>query len=84
MTISNELQFLSHFLQTHTSSGRVANINFYADVYQQELHFCDKVKAKLRNHDTYQEFLKCLHIYSTEIINCAQLQSLVGYFVDVM
>lgn len=62
--------------------------NVLKNVYQQELHFCDKVKAKLRNHDTYQEFLKCLHIYSKEIINRTQLQSLVsdilGKFPDLM
>eukprot|EP01018_Ginkgo_biloba_P002349 Gb_35988 [translate_table: standard] len=62
--------------------------NVLKNVDQQESHFCDKVKAKLRNHDTYQEFLKCLHIYSKEIINRSELQSLVadilGKFPDLM
>ncbi|XP_004517035.1 paired amphipathic helix protein Sin3-like 4 isoform X2 [Cicer arietinum] len=47
-------------------------------MYSQELAFCDKVKEKLRNPDDYQEFLKCLHIYSREIITRQELQSLVG------
>ncbi|CAI8587747.1 unnamed protein product [Vicia faba] len=47
-------------------------------VYSQELAFCDQVKERLRNPDSYQEFLKCLHIYSREIITRQELQSLVG------
>ncbi|KAE9613428.1 putative transcription regulator Others family [Lupinus albus] len=46
--------------------------------YSQELAFCEKVKAKLRNPDNYQEFLKCLHIYSKAIITQHELKSLVG------
>uniref|UniRef100_A0A7I4FH13 Histone deacetylase interacting domain-containing protein n=1 Tax=Physcomitrium patens TaxID=3218 RepID=A0A7I4FH13_PHYPA len=40
--------------------------------------FFDKVKARLRSRDTYQEFLKCLNIFSQEIISREELQSLVG------
>ena len=40
--------------------------------------FFDKVKARLRSRDTYQEFLKCLNIFSQEIISRVELQSLVG------
>jgi paired amphipathic helix protein Sin3a len=40
--------------------------------------FFDKVKARLRSRDTYQEFLKCLNIFSQEIISRGELQSLVG------
>ncbi|XP_024382732.1 paired amphipathic helix protein Sin3-like 4 isoform X2 [Physcomitrium patens] len=40
--------------------------------------FFDKVKARLRSRDTYQEFLKCLNIFSQEIITRAELQTLVG------
>ncbi|XP_062111773.1 paired amphipathic helix protein Sin3-like 4 isoform X2 [Humulus lupulus] len=47
-------------------------------IYGQEFAFCEKVKEKLRNADDYQEFLKCLHIYSKEIITRSELQSLVG------
>ncbi|XP_014501051.1 paired amphipathic helix protein Sin3-like 4 isoform X2 [Vigna radiata var. radiata] len=47
-------------------------------MYSQEFAFCEKVKEKLRNPDDYQEFLKCLHIYSREIITRHELQSLVG------
>jgi len=46
-------------------------------MYSQEFAFCEKVKEKLRNPDDYQEFLKCLHIYSREIITRQELQSLV-------
>lgn len=49
-------------------------------VYSQEFSFCEKVKERLRNPDDYQAFLKCLHIYSTEIITRKELQSLVGVF----
>lgn len=48
-----------------------------AGIYSQEFAFCERVKEKLRNADDYQEFLKCLHIYSKEIITRAELQSLV-------
>lgn len=47
-------------------------------MYHQEFAFCEKVKEKLRNPENYQEFLKCLHIYSQEIITRADLQNLVG------
>ncbi|XP_054823950.1 paired amphipathic helix protein Sin3-like 4 isoform X2 [Prosopis cineraria] len=57
-------------------------------MYSQEFAFCDKVKEKLRNPDDYQEFLKCLHIYSREIITRQELQSLVadllGKYPDLM
>ncbi|XP_024977517.1 paired amphipathic helix protein Sin3-like 2 isoform X2 [Cynara cardunculus var. scolymus] len=47
-------------------------------MYSQEFTFCEKVKDRLRNHDDYQAFLKCLHIYSTSIITRKELQSLVS------
>ncbi|CAN1852663.1 Paired amphipathic helix protein Sin3-like 4 [Linum perenne] len=43
----------------------------------QELAFCEKVKEKLRCPDNYQEFLRCLHLYTQEIITRPELQSLV-------
>ncbi|WJX87923.1 hypothetical protein P8452_70061 [Trifolium repens] len=42
------------------------------------LAFLEKVKEKLRNPEDYQEFLKCLHIYSREIITRQELLALVG------
>ncbi|KAL9424033.1 hypothetical protein AB3S75_036006 [Citrus x aurantiifolia] len=45
-------------------------------MFSQELSFCEKVKDKLR--DDYQEFLRCLHLYTKEIITRSELQSLVG------
>lgn len=47
-------------------------------MYSQEFTFCEKVKDRLHSADDYQAFLKCLHIYSTEIITRKELQSLVG------
>lgn len=52
--------------------------NALRSMYNQEFVFCEKVKERLRNSDDYQEFLKCLHIYSKEIITRTELQSLVG------
>ncbi|KAF5726781.1 paired amphipathic helix protein Sin3-like 4-like isoform X3 [Tripterygium wilfordii] len=54
----------------------------------QELAFCEKVKEKLHNPDDYQEFLRCLHLYTREIITRSELQSLVsdllGRYPDLM
>ncbi|XP_022845041.1 paired amphipathic helix protein Sin3-like 2 isoform X1 [Olea europaea var. sylvestris] len=47
-------------------------------MYSQEFAFCEKVKERLRSADDYQAFLKCLHIYSTEIITRKELQSLIA------
>ncbi|XWS63595.1 hypothetical protein CRYUN_Cryun06bG0114100 [Craigia yunnanensis] len=52
--------------------------NAMKSVYNQEFAFCDKVKEKLRNPDHYQEFLRCLHLYSNEVISRTELQSLVN------
>ncbi|KAG6467347.1 hypothetical protein ZIOFF_074820 [Zingiber officinale] len=58
-----------------------------AGVYNQEFNFCEKVKEKL-HPDTYQEFLKCLHIYSQEIVTRTELKNLVtdilGKYQDLM
>ncbi|KEH19930.1 paired amphipathic helix protein Sin3-like 3 isoform X2 [Medicago truncatula] len=52
------------------------------------LAFLEKVKEKLKNPDDYQEFLKCLHIYSREIITRQELLALVGdllgKYADIM
>ncbi|KAL8193508.1 hypothetical protein R6Q57_026643 [Mikania cordata] len=57
-------------------------------LYSHEFTFCENVKNRLRNSDDYQAFLKCLHIYSTEIITRKELQSLVadllGKHTDLM
>ncbi|GMJ13159.1 SIN3-like 4 [Hibiscus trionum] len=62
--------------------------NAMKSVYNQEFAFCDKVKEKLRNPEHYQEFLRCLHLYSNEVISRTELQSLVndllGRYQDVM
>ncbi|XP_074274489.1 paired amphipathic helix protein Sin3-like 3 isoform X2 [Silene latifolia] len=57
-------------------------------LYSQEFAFCEKVNQRLHNHNDYQGFLKCLHIYSREIITKQELQSLVrdilGKYPDLM
>ncbi|KAL6507331.1 hypothetical protein OROGR_023526 [Orobanche gracilis] len=57
-------------------------------MYHQEFIFCEKVKEKLSSAEEYQAFLKCLHIYSTEIITRKELRSLVadllGKYPDLM
>ncbi|KAL9275062.1 Paired amphipathic helix protein Sin3-like 2-like protein [Drosera capensis] len=62
--------------------------NSLPGMYNQEFIFCEKVKEKLGSTDDYQAFLKCLHIYSTEIITRTELQSLVadllGKYPDLM
>lgn len=54
---------------------------FDIGMYSKELAFCEKVKDRLRNQEDYQAFLKCLHIYSTEIITRKELQGLVSIFM---
>ncbi|KAK7407307.1 hypothetical protein VNO78_09111 [Psophocarpus tetragonolobus] len=63
---------------TRPMSSTCDDKNSLKSIYSQEFAFCEKVKEKLRNPDDYQEFLKCLHIYSREIITRQELQSLVG------
>ncbi|XP_057542953.1 paired amphipathic helix protein Sin3-like 3 isoform X1 [Amaranthus tricolor] len=46
-------------------------------MYSQEFAFCEKVKKTLHSSEDYQEFLKCLHIYSRNIITRQELDSLV-------
>ncbi|KAK3002319.1 hypothetical protein RJ639_021444 [Escallonia herrerae] len=57
-------------------------------MYNQEFTFCEKVKERLHSPEDYQAFLKCLHIYTTEIITRKELQSLVadllGKYPDLM
>ncbi|XP_072965914.1 paired amphipathic helix protein Sin3-like 4 [Typha angustifolia] len=55
--------------------------NALKSVYTQEFNFCEKVKEKL-HPDTYQEFLKCLHIYSQEIITRTELKNLVSDILE--
>nr|XP_025883828.1 paired amphipathic helix protein Sin3-like 4 [Solanum lycopersicum] len=43
-----------------------------------EFTFCEKVKERVRSRADYQAFLKCLYIYSKEIITREQLQRLVA------
>ncbi|XP_021760068.1 paired amphipathic helix protein Sin3-like 2 isoform X1 [Chenopodium quinoa] len=47
-------------------------------MHPEAFSFIEKVKEKLANEDDHQAFLKCLHIYTTEIITRNELQSLVA------
>jgi paired amphipathic helix protein Sin3a len=49
---------------------------FYRGLHENEFAFCEKVKHKLEAED-YHEFLKCLNIYSKDIITRSELKSLV-------
>lgn len=60
----------------HPVSSSYDDKNAMKSMFSQELSFCEKVKDKLR--DDYQEFLRCLHLYTKEIITRPELQSLVG------
>ncbi|PKA63860.1 Paired amphipathic helix protein Sin3-like 4 [Apostasia shenzhenica] len=59
------------------SASSLEDKNALKSVYTHEFNFCEKVKEKL-HPDTYQEFLKCLHIYSKEIITRTELKNLVS------
>ena len=48
----------------------------------QELAFVDRVKAKLKTSE-YQEFLRCLNLFSNEIISQPELQSLVCFLCKI-
>ncbi|CAH8257671.1 unnamed protein product [Arabidopsis lyrata] len=50
--------------------------------HSQELAFVDRVKAKLDTAEN-QEFLRCLNLYSKEIISQPELQSLVSDLIGV-
>ncbi|KAI3704766.1 hypothetical protein L1987_74995 [Smallanthus sonchifolius] len=72
----------------HSGSTPYDDKDALKSLYNQEFTFCENVKNRLRNSDDYQAFLKCLHIYSTEIITRKELQSLVadllGKHTDLM
>ncbi|CAF2193558.1 unnamed protein product [Brassica rapa] len=63
--------------------GDIATSSTYDDKgHVQELAFVDRVKAKLKTSE-YQEFLRCLNLFSKEIISQPELQSLVGDLIGV-
>lgn len=72
------LLFSYHFYQyLYASLSNIWYCFILSGMYSHEFTFCEKVKERLRSADDYQAFLKCLHIYSTEIITRKELQSLV-------
>nr|XP_043634301.1 paired amphipathic helix protein Sin3-like 2 isoform X2 [Erigeron canadensis] len=72
----------------HSGSAPYDDKDAVKSMYSHEFTFCENVKNRLRNSDDYQAFLKCLHIYSTEIITKKELQTLVadllGKHTDLM
>ncbi|XP_050375013.1 paired amphipathic helix protein Sin3-like 4 isoform X2 [Argentina anserina] len=82
------MQRFPHKRKSTRRNEDLATEQLHQGIYGSESAFCEKVKEKLRNPDDYQEFLKCLHIYSKEIITRAELQSLVrdllGKYPDLM
>ncbi|KAG2322315.1 hypothetical protein Bca4012_056906 [Brassica carinata] len=77
---------------TETSNQAREGDNFFGAIatsstkddkgHVQELAFVDRVKAKLSTSD-HQEFLRCLNLFSKEIISQPELQSLVGNLLGV-
>lgn len=70
------LRFVSCNAHMHIYTESILSL---AGVYTQEFNFCERVKEKL-HPETYQEFLKCLHIYSKEIITRTELKNLVKFW----
>ncbi|KAL6969503.1 hypothetical protein U1Q18_029215 [Sarracenia purpurea var. burkii] len=62
----------------HPGSSSYDDKTALKSMHSQEFAFCEKVKERLRGSDAYQEFLKCLRIYSREVITRSQLQNVVG------
>ncbi|KAG8654023.1 paired amphipathic helix protein Sin3-like 4 isoform X6 [Manihot esculenta] len=72
-------EFMQRFPPKRKSARKVEDSAAeHQDALTQELAFCEKVKEKLHNPDDYQGFLRCLHLYTREIITRPELQSLVG------
>ncbi|XP_029125986.1 paired amphipathic helix protein Sin3-like 4 isoform X2 [Cajanus cajan] len=73
-------------MQPITSASE--DISYLKSMCSPLLGYLEKVKEKLRNPEDYQEFLKCLHIYSKEIIMKEELQSsvcnLLGKYTDLL
>ncbi|RDX80436.1 Paired amphipathic helix protein Sin3-like 4, partial [Mucuna pruriens] len=63
----------------HPISSACDDKSSLKSMYSPVLGYLDKVKEKLRNPEDFQEFLKCLNIYSKEIIARHELQSLVWF-----
>uniref|UniRef100_A0A7N0V4M3 Histone deacetylase interacting domain-containing protein n=1 Tax=Kalanchoe fedtschenkoi TaxID=63787 RepID=A0A7N0V4M3_KALFE len=52
--------------------------NAMRSLYNREFDFCEKVKQRVTDPDEYQNFLKCLNIYSTEILSRNELQNMMA------
>ncbi|CAM8944784.1 unnamed protein product [Rhodiola kirilowii] len=47
-------------------------------LHNREFRFCEKVKERVTDPDEYQLFLRCLNMYSTEIVSRTELQTLMA------
>ncbi|GMP58130.1 hypothetical protein CsSME_00021912 [Camellia sinensis var. sinensis] len=69
----------------HPGSSSYDDKSALKSIYSQEFSFCEKVKER---SDVYNDFLKCLDLYSREIISRSDLQNLVsgllGRYPDLM
>lgn len=63
---------------TRPTSSSYDDKNAVKSMYSQEFTFFERVKEKLCSGDDYQEFLRCLHLYTKEIITRSELQALVS------
>ncbi|CAM8916122.1 unnamed protein product [Rhodiola kirilowii] len=50
-------------------------------VFHQEILFCEEVKKRMHRPAEFPQFLKCLHIYSKDIITRKELENLVADFI---
>jgi paired amphipathic helix protein Sin3a len=48
-----------------------------AESLSKELSFFEKVKSRLKNRDAYNELIKCINIFNSEVISKMELQALV-------
>ncbi|XP_010477744.1 PREDICTED: paired amphipathic helix protein Sin3-like 3 [Camelina sativa] len=77
----------NHVREGKKISGAVPSSSTYDEKgamksYGQDIAIVDRVKEKL-NASEYQEFLRCLNLFSKEIISRPELQSLVGNLIGV-
>lgn len=57
-----------------------SDFKLVSGMFKREFNFCDEVKERVKDPDEYQTFLKCLDIYSTEIVSRAELQNMVIWY----
>ncbi|KAI3853882.1 hypothetical protein MKX03_018897 [Papaver bracteatum] len=66
-----------HVLEPSRTKEGTSTETSHQDDYHPEYIFCQEVKNKLGNSYDYHEFLKCLYMYSEEIISRDELKGMV-------